>query len=388
MYWKVRAVNAGSRLVSLSGPGNPEGVIVPWYIPLPDVGSEVVLDQKTGVVSAVVNLKSMAYSESAFSDMPQEQPGSFSVRMPGRGFISLLKGLKAMFGTGLSNYIYFDGIKNSVGVRSNLFSLNAPKLSISVSAPDDPMAQPEINLAMGDRVSAVLSPGSALFRINLLGILVATVSDEKVLVTVQNPRTGRVVKLVDENFGEEGASSEKDKDKLYDLAAGLIARLNDVTVSSGRFELGASDMELTSATGLLLSGQELVLSAGKKINLTAQNVKIDLGENLKPGGFQINNGTAAHFRMKNSGMITMYGKLLQIGGVDEVVANGYNTHLILSMLLGYMTTMNTALGAVPQTAAASAAGSTILSNVQMMLKDIPNKNIQIGHKAWNKAAVN
>ena len=385
-YWVVRHTNHIARTVSLNGPGNPEGATVPSYMPMPERGSEVVWDENTNSVISIINLASETSNAKDWENMPGSEDGSYSFRLPGKGFIGLYRGLRAMFGATLDACLSFDGKDKKVTVRAEDFNLEGPKFKMRITAPPDPVALPGIELALSDQVSFLLTPSDATMKLHLFGMFDALISEERILVTARNVFTKKRVVLVDENFKERNVPNEDDT-KRYNLAAKLLADIRDVEVHMGALDIGASDISLVSSSGALLSGTETVISGGKKVSINAPNVKIDLGENLKPGGLQINNGFASHFRMTSSGLIKMYGKSVMIGGTDETVANGFVTLQILFIILTYLTGLNSALMSLPPTSGYASGQQTLLSDAMMNLKDVPNLRIMIGKNMWQKKAV-
>jgi len=386
MYWVVRKANTKARTVALSGTGNPDGVIVPFYLPMPGVGSEVVWDRDTNSVISVISLGSRGYSDGSIYDMPADEAGSYSLRIPGRGFIGLYKGLKAMIGATLESYLSFDGRKKSITATAREFNVDGPKFKFKLTAPDDPVALPGIELAMSDSVSLLINPGQSLLKLSLFGMFDAVISDERVTVTALNKFTGGKVKLVDENF-RDGNASDKANVKLYSLAAKLVADFRDAEIQFNKLDLAASDISLVSSSGALLSGTDTVISGGKKVSVNAPNVQIDLGENTGPGGFQVNNGLVSHFRMDSAGMVKMFGNMVQIGGVDDYVANALPTYMTLQYILLYLINLNTALQAIPFTTAFASANGTLLTQAGLEYPKIPNKHIQIGNNSWIKKSV-
>jgi hypothetical protein len=123
------------------------------------------------------------------------------------------------------------------------------------------------------------------------------------------------------------------------------------------------------------------------VSVNAPNVQIDLGENTGPGGFQVNNGLVSHFRMDSAGMVKMFGNMVQIGGVDDHVANALPTYMTLQYILLYLINLNTALQAIPFTTAFASANGTLLTQAGLEHPKIPNMHIQIGNNSWIKKSV-
>lgn len=385
-YWVVRHTNHIARTVSLNGPGNPEGATVPSYLPMPERGSEVVWDENTNSVISIINLASETSNSKDWENMPGSEDGAYAFRLPGKGFIGLYRGLKAMFGATLDACLSFDGKEKKVTVRAEDFNMEGPKFKMRIVAPPDPVALPGIELALSDQVSFLLTPSDATLKLHLFGMFDVLISEERILVTARNVFTKKRIVLVDENF-KEGDSSDADNTKRYNIAAKMLVDLRDVEVHMGALDIGAADISLVSSSGALLSGTETVISGGKKVSINAPNVKIDLGENLKPGGLQINNGLVSHLRMTSSGLVKIFGSSLMIGGTDEAVANGFVTLQILLTILTYLTGLNSALMSLPPTSGFAGGQTAILSKALMDLKDVPNLRIMIGKNVWNKKIV-
>jgi hypothetical protein len=353
---------------------------------MPGVGSEVVWDKDTNSVISLISLGSHGYSDRSIYDMPQDEAGSYSLRIPGRGFIGLYKNLKAVIGATLSACISFDGKKKSITATASEFNVDGPKFKLKLTAPDDPVALPGIELAMGDNVSMLINPAQSFLKLSLFGMFDAVISDERVTVTALNKFTGSRIKLVDENF-RDGNASDKGNVKLYSLAAKLVADFRDAEIRFNNLDLAASDISLVSSSGALLSGTDTVISGGKKVTINGPNVQIDLGESLKPGGFQVNNGLASHLRLDSNGMIKMYGNQVHIGGVDDSVANAMPTYNTLMHMLTYLLNLNSALQAIPFTTAFASANLTFLTQAGLEHVFIPNQYIKIGGKSWIKKSV-
>ena len=385
----VAKSNAHTRKIDVVGGTNAVGLLVPSYLPMPAPGGEVYYDEVGYMVISVIKIYPDRKSDETIANYPETKSGEQVVGIPGQGFIGFFRNLKTLVGATLNNYIQFDGASNTIRAFGEKFEVvGGNNMSVSLSAPADPLGMPIFDVKLGDALTLNISASQSKLIMDLFGLVSAGISEEGVQLIVTNPITGKRTYIIDENFQDKDIGSSTGQDQLYSLSANFVADMGKVTMdASGPVKISTPNLSLVGAKGASISSENVVFVAGKKMKLTAPTFMFEVGDASVPGAYKmgnffINNGLGAHIKMSDRGDIKLgtSGSII-LSGIDDNVCNATAVSSAIDTIFNYLVGLNSALAATP---AAGFAGpqAPILTKGQIMAKlpkiGITNESVFIG----------
>lgn len=333
-YWIVRSVNPEEHTVeAVRMKKILTKIRVPVIFPLPDIGSELLVDESTRTVISIVTLKSLALEDQPTMDAVTPRAGDVFRALPGMGFFGVLQGLKAALGAGDTG-IFVNGRLKEIFLRTNRFLVSGNGFSLDLAAPDSPTDLPELRLSLGDIFRFNVKPSSRELIFDVFGIVTVTVKPDRFTVKAVNPYNGTSKFIVNETFKEDNTyDTPEEVIKTFNMFYKAAVNINSVKVSGTEAEINVSKLSLKAAGGAILAASNLLLKGKSSTDIEGTNVKVTVGDGAKPGTFHVNNGTSSYFRMGDKG-VGIYGmNYIKLNGTGDYVISYNQMDLFLQQLL-------------------------------------------------------
>lgn len=365
-HWTVTDVRTELRTVDVTRSIGESrmGIAVPFYLPMPEVGSVVTIDGNS--VVAVLTLPSLAEYNNIQPDHPATVPGDYLVKIPGRGFWGFLKNTGSLvMGYALS------ACKMEIGREGIEFRMPSMKyfgtdISFSVNSASftDPGSKASFSFNIGGILALELNSDSIYLSLHDRD-LEAVLDSEKFRVTaLANKKTGERVTLFNENFTNDDNSSSSGMKQINVASAikAVYARAVDISARAG-VTVKASEVSLNVDKVFKAHSRDITMDAGNAATIQAPDITLAATPGTEPAGHvMIANGQLSSIEMNSLGDVAVgigpTGRLY-LGGVGEFAANGLVLTRIITNISMALHIIATACGGFPPTSAANGANAPI-----------------------------
>lgn len=377
----TKAAVSGRTISVTDGSRSWDNIFVPVNLPVPSIGSSVLICEDSLTVLSISELGDYEGEEHPDRTFMEYFPGDNVTSIPNQGMFGVLSKFRAVLAAKTTG-ILIDGLLKQVLIRTNNLLIQGKHARLSIESPDDPLGLPVFRFNLGGESSFNLniSVAESSMEMQIFGILFVEVSVSKAHVHLVNPYTKQKIVLLDENFSADRDQAEEEGSitKVYSFTRDLMINAANITVKGTNLEASFSRVDLIAAKVATMVAPSIILRANSKINAEAPNMQFDVGNSGAPGGFHVNNGIYSHIRMRTVlGLFGLAG--IEINGSDDVMVGYRSLAMILNIILAYLTALNSAIAAIPPlTPVASALGGTLLTAQTLTAVDLPIWHIRCG----------
>lgn len=379
--YTVTAVYSKNRIIEAQRPTDKLiDVPVPFYLPLPEIGSLVTIVD--GTVVAVLTLPSLKDSVEQIFDVPFTEPGDYLTHVPGRGFIGFMKSMKSLLIGKAVHSCFMEFTQDGVTFKAPSINFLGTGITFQLHDEDpfDANSSVSLDLVLDRLLKLSLAPDSVY--LNLLDdTLEVELNTKRFKATLlSNRATGERVTLAEETFIGEGPSSSSNGSQDFTFSSAVVAKLQKTfkAAISDAMELSAKQISIDSASKLNIHGDSAILGADKEVVLNAPNITLNATPGAAPAGtVKISNGQFSSITLSPTGGVGIGAtSVIELGGTGEFATNGLNTMMLLTNVVAALQTIVTACGGFPPTSGANAA-NVFISQAMGMLSQVINPVIQM-----------
>jgi len=383
MIWRVTLANTNNRTVDVTGAGRVlRGVTVPITTPVPDIGSEVTIDEVTESVICVVNLnryKADGRSEDLDTNVMEDlrtNAGDFTYKIPGQGFFGVAKKFRAWMGS-RTTHIAISGIKHLLSITADNVNFGSENgnVTMSLTTSEDKDGPVALSAKLGDSINFSIDTATKNMHFTIFDMLNFHFTPSKLSAYVVNQMTGERVELVNEDFKEK---AEKIADGMVQDVIKFKNRLKvsmakDVGAKFTKIKLVGAELLVEGSKQMSLTAGKLLIKGSDQVSINSNTVKVDLSDKgITPGSFQINNGLLSHFRMDGDIRLFSQKDGIYLNGMGDNIVSHLYLDFILTILFSYLTLQATYLGMLYPLSPINAAWQTANGIIQTMKPNLKN----------------
>ena len=380
-HWTVTDVRTELRTVDITRSIGESrmGIVVPFYLPMPEVGSVVTIDGNS--VVAVLTLPSLAEYNNTQPDHPATVPGDYLVKIPGRGFWGFLKNTGSLvMGYALS------ACKMEIGREGIEFRMPSMKyfgtdisFSINSASSTDPNSKASFSFNIGGILALELNSDSIYLSLHDRD-LEAVLDSEKFRVTaLANKKTGERVALFNESFTSDDNSSSSGTKQINVASAikAIYAKAVKITARA-KLEVSAAELAMDVADIFKISSNTFTVDAGGEVTIQAPTLSLTTTAGSAPAGtVKIANGELSSITMSPTGGVAIGTTTgVSLCGIGEFATNGVVMTRIITNVVAALQAVATACGGFPPTSGANAANAFI-AQIYGDIVNIPNPMVKM-----------
>ena len=337
------------------------GLVVPTYLPMPEPGSIVTVDEDAGSIIAILSFPSQHEFDGEMCDFPQVQEGDYLNAIPGRGYIGLLKSGVLALGHALGRCSMQMG-KSGMEFVADRFHIRGTAIDAVLKAGSrtDDSGKPEFTLSMPGVIALELRDTGC--TLSLMDDFLSAELNGRQLSIKLREASGELVTLFEEHFTNDNNSSKLGK-KIKTILSQLTLNLNQGAYVSAQdaVNVSAPNVEVLSQNFLQLRGANANITGDKSVGIKGSKIEITgMGSAGTATTVSINNGTdGASLVMNQNGDIALGASLLggkiYLGGQGDCMASGTHTYLAIDRLCMTLFSMISTLSAFPPTSGVTSA---------------------------------